>query len=144
MVRRGRRDRRDLDIHGEQRYLGELQAQIMEIAWTRGQVTVRAVLDAIEPGRELAYTTVMTVMSRLADEGVLTRELAGKTYIYHPACTREEFRAGIAGTIVNDLVADFGDLALAQFVDALERADPARLDRLRVFLDRRERADHDA
>lgn len=142
MVRRGRRDRRDLDIHGEQRYLGELQAQIMEIAWTRGHVTVRAVLHALESGREPAYTTVMTVMARLADEGMLTRELVGKTYVYGPACTREEFRARIAGTIVNDLVTDFGDLAIAQFVDAIERAGPARLERLRTFLDNREHGDH--
>jgi predicted transcriptional regulator len=144
MVRRGRRDRRDLDIHGEQRYLGEMQAQIMEIAWTRGEVTVRAVLDALEPDREPAYTTVMTVMSRLADEGVLTRVLIGRTYVYRPACTREEFRARIAGTIVNDLVTDFGDLAIAQFVDAIERVDPAGLERLRIFLDRREHRGHDA
>ena len=44
--------------------------------------------------------------------------------MYRPACSRDEFRAGIAGTIVNDLVVDFGDLALIQFVDALEHADP--------------------
>lgn len=106
--------------------------------------TVRDVLDALEPGREPAYTTVMTVMSRLADEGVLTRVLVGKTYVYRPACTREEFRARIAGTIVNDLVTDFGDLAIAQFVDAIERADPASLERLRTFLDSREHGDHGA
>jgi predicted transcriptional regulator len=135
MVRRGRRDRHDLAVHGEQKYLGELQAQIMEVAWSRVAVTVRDVVDALGTGRELAYTTVMTVMSRLADQGILCRERVGKTYIYRPACTREEFRAGIAGTIVNDLVVDFGDLALSQFVDALERADPARLERLRVFFD---------
>jgi predicted transcriptional regulator len=138
MVRRGRRDRRDIDVHGEHKYLGELQAQIMEVAWTRGRVTVREVLDALESERDLAYTTVMTVMTRLADEGVLAREREGKTYIYRPAVTREEFRAGISGSIVDDLVADFGDLALAQFVDALERADPARLERLRVFFGERE------
>ncbi len=142
MVRRGRRDRRDLDIHGEQRYLGELQAQIMEITWARGQVTVRAVLDALEPGHEPAYTTVMTVMARLAEEGMLARELVGKTYIYSPACTREEFRARIAGTIAHDLVADFGDLAIAQFVDAIERAGPASVERLRAFLEQREHGEH--
>lgn len=139
MVRRGRRDRRDLAIRGEEKYLGELQAQVMEIAWVRGPVSVRQVLDVLGSGRDIAYTTVMTVMARLADEGVLVRERVGKIYVYRPACTREEFRTRISGTIVDDLVADFGDLALSQFVDALERADPARLERLRVFFGERER-----
>jgi len=139
MVRRGRRDARDLQIQGEQKYLGELQAQIMEIAWQQGAITVRDVLDALGSGRDLAYTTVMTVMSRLADQELLIRELIGKTYIYHAVGTREQFRAGISGAIVNDLVTDFGDLALTQFVDALERLDPARLARLRAALDEQER-----
>lgn len=144
MVRRGRRDRHGLDIRGEDKYLGDLQARIMDIAWTSGRVTVRDVYVALRGERDLAYTTVMTVMSRLADQGVLARERVGKTYIYRPACTRAEFRAGISSAIVDDLVADFGDLALAQFVDALERADPARLERLRAFFDEREGADGDA
>jgi predicted transcriptional regulator len=133
MVRRGRRDRRDLSVHGEEKYLGELQAQIMEVAWSHSAVTVREVVAALGADRALAYTTVMTVMSRLADQGILSRERAGKTYLYRPVCSREEFRAGISGMIVHDLIADFGDLALSQFVDALEHADPARLERLRVF-----------
>jgi predicted transcriptional regulator len=144
MVRRGRRDQRDTGVHGEHKYLGDLQARIMELTWARGPVTVREVLDALEPERDLAYTTVMTVMSRLADQGVLVRELVGKTYVYRPACTRQEFRADISGAIVNDLIADFGDLALSQFVDALERSDPARLERLRVLFDVQERAADDA
>jgi predicted transcriptional regulator len=133
MMRRGRRDRRGIGVRGEERYLGDLQARIMDVAWTRGPVTVRDVHAALDAARDLAYTTVMTVMSRLAEQGVLVRERAGKTYVYRPACTREEFREGISGAIVHDLVADFGDLALTQFVDAIERADPARLERLRAF-----------
>jgi len=141
MVRRGRRDRRDLSVHGEQKYLGELQAQIMEVAWSRPSVTVREVVDMLGVGRDMAYTTVMTVMSRLADQGLLSRDRVGKTYLYRSACSRDEFRAGISGTIVKDLIVDFGDLALSQFVDALERADPARLERLRVFFATPEQTD---
>ena len=140
MIRRRRRDRQGIDVRGEQHYLGELQAQIMEIAWARGRVTVREVHAELASARDLAYTTVMTVMVRLADDGVLTRERVGKTYFYRPAGTRDEFRAAISGTIVNDLVADFGDVALAQFAEALERADPERLARLRAFFAERERA----
>ena len=143
-MRRGRRGRPDGDIQGEHKYLGELQARIMEIAWTRGRVTVREVLDALSDERDLAYTTVMTVMTRLWENGTLAREQAGKTYVYRPSYTRDEFRATISGTIVRDLVADFGDVALAQFADALERVDPARLARLRALVIETEQADDGA
>jgi len=123
---------------GEHRYLGELQGIIMEIAWARERVSVRDMHEAVRSTREIAYTTVMTVMARLAAQGVLARERVGRTDYYRPARTREQFRADITGDIVNSLVADFGDLALAEFVDVLARIDPARLARLRPLLDETE------
>jgi len=115
---------------GEHRYLGELQLDIMEVVWAHDQVAVRDVLGVLQTQRPLAYTTVMTVMTRLAEQGMLTRERRGKADYYRAACTREELRARISGDIVNGLVADFGDVALAQFVDALERVDAQGLARL--------------
>src|SRR5579875_1376567 len=143
MIQRGRAGRHGVDAHGEQKYLGELQARIMEIVWSSGPVTVRDVLEDLAAERDLAYTTVMTVMTRLWEGGTLLRERVGKTYVYRAAGSREEFRASISGAIVQDLVADFGEMALAQFADALERADPARLARLRTMMNVPEGTDGD-
>jgi predicted transcriptional regulator len=126
---------------GEHRYLGELQREIMEIAWSRERVTVRDVLAALQAKRSIAYTTVMTVMGRLAEQGILARERMGKTDYYHPTCSPEELRARISGNIVNSLVADFGDVALAQFVDVLERTDAECLARLVALAQREVRRD---
>jgi predicted transcriptional regulator len=115
---------------GEHRYLGELQAEIMEIAWARDRVAVRDVLTVLHIKRTIAYTTVMTVMTRLAEQGILSRERVGKADYYRPACTREQLRARISGNIVNSLVADFGDVALSQFLDVLGRVDAESLARL--------------
>ena len=52
--------------HGVEKLLGELEAAIMDILWARGQATVREVLDELSSTRSLAYTTVLTIMSRLA------------------------------------------------------------------------------
>ncbi len=129
---------------GEHKYLGELQAEIMDVVWERGSVTVRDVVDALAPRRDLAYTTVMTVMTRLWEQGTLVRERVGKTYAYRATHTREGFRAAISGAVVRDLVADFGDVALAQFAAALEQADPARLARLRALVNLQEHPQDDA
>jgi len=122
------------DAAGEHKYMGELEGAIMEIAWARERVSVREVVAALRPHRDLAYTTAMTVMGRLAEKGVFARERVGRTDFYRPVYTREQFRATISAAIVDDLVTDFGDVALAQFVDALERSDPARRARLRRAL----------
>jgi len=142
MARHGLR-RGSSDAQGEHKYLGELQARIMEVVWSRDRVTVREVLEALSTQRDLAYTTVMTVMTRLWEEGTLVRTAVGKTYVYQAARNRQEFRAAISSTIVHDLVTDFGDVALAQFAQALEHVDPARLARLRAQMSASERADDD-
>jgi predicted transcriptional regulator len=144
MQRERRGQRRTTDVTGEQKYLGALQSLIMEIAWKRGRVTVREVLADLQGSRAIAYTTVMTVMARLAEQGVLTRERVGRADFYRPACTREQFRVAISGAIVHDLVTDFGEVALAQFVDALEEADPARLARLQALLEQKTQAPNGA
>ena len=111
--------------------LGPLEAEAMEVLWAAGvPMPVRSVLEVLNEGRrpELAYTTVMTVLSRLADKGVLTRERHGRGFCYEPAV---DDHAAIA---VRAVMRDFGEAAVAGFVDEV-RADPALLARLRTLLD---------
>lgn len=73
--------------------LGELERAIMTVLWqgTPG-MTVREVLDALSD-RRLAYTTVMTVLDRLAKKHLVDRERDGRAWRYAPAATREELTA---------------------------------------------------
>lgn len=109
--------------------LGPLEAEVMGVAWSSAHpLTVRAVLDRLNAGRTspLAYTTVMTVMARLAEKDILRRTLNGKGYEYEAAVP------DAAAIAVRNLVRDFGDAAIAGFVDEA-RSDPelrARLQRL--------------
>lgn len=118
--------------HGDRdKVLGPLEAEVMEAVWrARSAVTVRDVLARLNARRRpaLAYTTVMTVMARLAEKGVLDRVRDGKSYRYAAAVPD---RAAIA---VREVVRDHGEAAVAQFVDEA-RADPKLLRRLRKLLD---------
>lgn len=110
--------------------LGSLEAEVMEILWSSDEpVAVRDVLEIVNRDRSpgLAYTTVMTVLARLAEKEILTRERHGRGYRYTAAA------ADPATIAVRGVVRDFGDAAIAGFVDEA-RADPALLDRLRVLL----------
>lgn len=116
---------------GAEKLLGELELAVMHVIWERGIVTVRDVLEALVETRPLAYTTVMTVMSRLADKGLLIVNKQGKTYHYRPAYSREAFEAQAVGQVVQSLITDFGgEIAISQFVEQLLATDPEQLARL--------------
>lgn len=90
---------------------------------------VREVLEALnhDRARPLAYTTVMTVMSRLAEKGILDRRREGRGYVY------EALAQDAAEIAVRNVVRDFGDAALAHFVDEA-RADPGLMRRLQRLM----------
>lgn len=74
--------------------LGELEQAVMDILWQRREaLTVRDVHDLLSASRDLAYTTVMTVLDRLAKKGVVRRELNGRAWHYVPAQSRAELLA---------------------------------------------------
>jgi BlaI family transcriptional regulator, penicillinase repressor len=113
--------------------LHELEGEIMEEVWRQGPTTVRKVLEALNAssGRERAYTTVMTVMAKLDRKGVLTRRRVGKTDLYSPVLSREEYLEARARVEVAELVEEFGDVALVHFARQMNQLDPKRRDQLR-------------
>ena len=114
---------------------GELEADIMEIIWELDQVTVRQVLNRLRKKRDIAYTTVMTVMSRLADKGVLKRQLdENSAYIYQPSQDKKTFLAASSKKAINNLLNDFGEIAVAQFIDIIETNDWKNTDEWRKKL----------
>lgn len=73
--------------------LGELERAVMEVLWARDEpVSVRAVHAALGD-RGLAYTTVMTVLTRLAGKGLVRRSREGRVWLYRPAAAREAYVA---------------------------------------------------
>ena len=77
------------------RIFGDLEREIMTILWHDGQATVRDVYRQLTPVREIAYTTVMTTMTRLTEKGLLQQERRGLTneprgFLYRPVMTRSE------------------------------------------------------
>ncbi len=100
--------------------LGPLEHKIMEIVWKQQEATVYSVVEALEQEKCLAYTTVMTVMSRLAKKGILSREKKGKTYIYSPKQSKEKFIHQLVKSTINRMIDSFGEEAIVAFVDETE------------------------
>lgn len=110
---------------------GPLESEVMGVVWRAGRpVAVREVVDDLNESRSepLAYTTVMTVMSRLAEKDALSRRKSGRSYVY------EASAPDAAGIAVKDVLRAYGDVAVAHFVDEA-RADPSLRRRLQRLLD---------
>ena len=108
---------------GLRKLLGDLEADIMQAVWDRGdvEVTVREIHEALEASRKIAYTTVMTVMGNLARKGLLQAERSGKAHLYRASQSYEQFTEQAVGRIVEELMKDFSAPAIAHFARAMDR-----------------------
>lgn len=125
---------------GIRKILGDLEADIMEAVWEAGPgvpVTVRDVHAKLLPTRGAAYTTVMTVMGNLAKKGILRVEKASFAHQYVARQTREDFTRKAVGTIIDQLLSDFSEPALAHFAEGFEQQEPQKIRLLQELIGRR-------
>jgi predicted transcriptional regulator len=113
--------------------LHELETEIMDELWDRGEASVREVLDALNARRKpaRAYTTILTVMQRLHEKELLRRERRGRLHVYVPALSREQYAEARAEAEVGALVSEYGDVALAHFARHMSELDPKRREQIR-------------
>lgn len=108
------------------RGLGHLEAAVMGRMWERGSpATVREMLEDLRRERDIAYTTVMTVMDALFKKGWLRRESAGRAYRYTVVATREQY----AAELMREDLQESGDrlAALTHFVGRMTLEEAAAL-----------------
>jgi predicted transcriptional regulator len=124
----------NVNEEGLNRFFGSLQARIMEIMWRSEQVSIKEVHSRLNEESPLALNTVMTVMKRLEEKGILQKQTAGRgktrLTLFRTVQTKEEFLAEQAKTVTQGLIKEFGDLVVSYMVDAMEEADPLLLQKL--------------
>lgn len=106
----------------------------MAVLWGRGESTVQQVRRALEPQRSAAYTTVMTVMSRLADKGMLRRRKQGRAFVYSPAAGRDEVAGSMLSGLVQRLYGGSSGRAIAHLIEAADEVDDDELERLEALI----------
>ena len=106
--------------------LHELEQAVMEEIWRREQTSVREVMEALNGRGETdrAYTTYMTIMSRLDSKGLLSRRREGKTDLYRAVYTRDRYADLRARAAIDSVVDQFGDVALTHIARQMARLDP--------------------
>lgn len=115
--------------------LGDLEEEVMIVAWKLGAVTVKDVLASL--GSDRAYNTIQTTLDRLFKKDLLSREKVSHSFVYRPRLSRVEFHRAQIASLVGELKPRDRAPVLAAFVDAAGDAD---LDNLEKLIEARRRA----
>ncbi|HEX2187348.1 MAG TPA: BlaI/MecI/CopY family transcriptional regulator [Longimicrobiaceae bacterium] len=127
-----------LSADGLAKVLGDLEARVMRTVWSLGRpAPTREVHDRVAEEHGVAHLTVVTVLNKLVEKGLLAREKSEGVFHYRACWSEEEFRAYVSRRLVEGILA-FEPQALAtSFVDVLGERDPAQLAELRRLIDER-------
>lgn len=116
--------------------LGELERSVMDLLWDNSNAltanTVRDLLANDATSKDLAVTTVLTVLARLEKKGLVNRERDTRPHLYRPTASREEHTV----TLMEDVLGTAAnrEAVLARFAGAISAGDAAAL--RRVLADR--------
>ena len=127
---------------GYTKVLGDLEAEVMKIVWKMNRASVRDVYEQLRLQKSLAYTTVMTIMGRLAEKGLLEKEARGNAYIYSPTISEGDFAKMVVSEVMDGLMEEFAEPAMSHMVDRLGSEDNDNLDKLEeIIKERRTKGD---
>lgn len=108
---------------GLNRFFGPLEAKIMDILWYQEEMTIKDVQNLLEKEKPTNFNTVMTVMNRLVEKGILQKKPVGRSSYYNPVQSREEFINNQSKEMTHELMDEFGSVVVSHMLDALEDVD---------------------
>lgn len=129
----------DPNKKGMKKVLGDLEAEIMEIIWLSDYISVRDVFEQLKEKRKIAYTTVMTVMTRLSDKGLLKKKKDGNAFLYKAVYSREMFTQSTVSKIIKGVFEDLSAPAMAGFVDSIGEEEAEKIRELSKLIDKKKR-----
>ena len=109
---------------------GELQEQLMAVLWRLGSGTVEQVRSALPSRYRGAYTTVQTVLNRLAERGLLARTREGNVIVYRPRVSEAEYVARSIERALAGASAEARSAALAELIGGMDPDELSDLQRV--------------
>jgi len=83
--------------------MGDLQLRIMKVLWERGEATVAVVHDALTGERDLAYTTMATMLRKMEERGLVKHRSEGRSFVYRACVGEEAVSRGMADHLLDRL-----------------------------------------
>lgn len=123
--------------------LAPVELLLMKAAWRLGKATVHEIRDAVAGERELAYTTVLTMLRTLEQKGFLTHEEVDRKYVYRPLVSEEHVRAGMLQDLLQRAFDGSRELLLTRLLE-LRRPDDRELKALKEIIRKSEKSEGSA
>lgn len=116
--------------------LGEAELEVLKVLWDEGPQTVREVLNHLHArGRRVAYTTVLTFLSRLEQKRFVRSNKSGLAYVYRPAVSREKVTQSRLKTLVKQLYDGEAAPLVLQLIQS-ERFSETEIQELHALIER--------
>jgi len=113
--------------------IGSLEADILAIVWEYDRTTVRDVYETLRERRQIAYTTVMTVMNNLVKKNLLNQDKTNIAYIYTPAIPGREVAHIVLDSVVDRLLRGQNNVAVSHLLGLAGELTPEQLEELRTW-----------
>jgi predicted transcriptional regulator len=118
--------------------LSDLQLAVMRVLWARGEASAAEVQLELEDDRDLAITTISTILSRLEKRGVVSHRSEGRLFMYRATVSEPEVKRSMLGSLVQSLFSGDPAAVVSQLLAAKDLS-PGDLDRMRAMIDDRRR-----
>ena len=124
---------------GLDQVFGKLEKQIMETLWLRGESSVRDILEGLNHSQSYTYSTLITVMNRLSNKGLLEKKKVGKTFFYKPTYTKAELLDIVSKKVIQGISELSLQTTILNFVDYISTKDSKQLDHLSELIKNRKK-----
>lgn len=118
--------------------LGELESQVMNIVWSKQNCSVNDVLNELKKDRNIAYTTVATILHRLHQKGLLIKKQNKMFHMYGPALSKSEYSYNLVHSFMRGVMKTFGDAAITSFAENLQQLPKREKNKLLEMLEKYE------
>lgn len=112
-----------MNENGLNRFFGPLEAKIMEILWNHEEMSIKDVQRILGQEKMTNFNTVMTVMNRLVEKGILQKRAEGRSSLFKPVQSRIDFLNAQSKEMTHELMDEFGNVVVSHMLDALEEVD---------------------
>jgi predicted transcriptional regulator len=114
--------------------LTEVELELMDVLWEKGQATVSEIVEAL-PEERLAYSSVLTMMRILEQKGYVNHEKEGRAFVYHPVIDRQQAQQSVIGYLLKRFFNNSPELLVVNLLEH-EDVDPNEVKRLRQMIEK--------
>lgn len=107
----------------------------MEILWAGGPMKGRALFQEIRRKKDIAYTTALTVLDRLARKGLVKKDRESGSILFAPAISRQAYGSAVTESLVQKAFEVSPDLAISAFAEMFSKMPEGNFEKLRDLLE---------